>query len=124
MPDDAQEPRTDDTLHLRRESAGRAVVFHAVGEIDHVTASLLADELADAGRETSRAFVVLDLTGVSFIASAGLAVLVEHHQRGQRTGNELRIVVGDSVVGRAIKRTGLAQFLPVYATTADALPDE
>lgn len=123
MPDDAEETRTDDALRLRREPAGRAVVCHAVGEIDHVTASLLADELTGAG-EAPRAFVVLDLTGVSFIASAGLAVLVEHHQRGQRTGNELRIVVGDSVVGRAIERTGLAQFLPVYATTAEALPDE
>jgi anti-sigma B factor antagonist len=123
VPDDADDTPTDEPLRLRRELADQAVVFHAVGELDHVTASRLADELTDAGQETAPALVVLDMTGISFIASAGLAVLIEHHQRGQRTGRELRIVVGDSVVGRAIERTGLAQLLPVYATTADALPD-
>lgn len=123
MPDDADDTPTDEPLRLRRELADQAVVCRAVGEIDHVTATWLADELAGAGQETARALVVLDMTGVSFIASAGLAVLIEQHQRGQRAGKELRIVVGDSVVGRALERTGLAQILPVYATTADALPD-
>lgn len=119
MPDETEAARNDGLLRLRREVADRAVVIHAAGEVDHVTAPRLADELAKAGQETPGVPLVLDMTGISFIASAGLAVLVEHQHRGR----ELRIVAAGSAVARAIERTGLAQFLPVYTTMADALPD-
>lgn len=66
---------------------------------------------------------MLDLTGISFIASAGIAVPVEHHQRDRETDHNLP-VVGDSVVAQTLQRTGLVQFLPAYAAMADAVPDE
>ncbi|MFI7674164.1 STAS domain-containing protein [Actinophytocola sp. NPDC049390] len=123
MPDAAEDAQ-DNGLILRRGVDDRAVVIHAVGEVDHVTASRLFDELAKAGQVAPERPIVIDMTGISFMASSGLTVLVEHHQRGQRAGRDLRIVVGDSVVGRTLRRTGLFEFLSVYAVLADALPDK
>lgn len=124
VPDTTEEAHDDDILCLRRRADDRAVVVHAVGELDHLTASQLADELANAAHEAQERPLVLDLTGISFIASAGIAVLVEHHQRGRQTNHDLRIVIGHSVVARTLQRTGLIRFLPVHTTMADALPDE
>lgn len=121
MPDGTEMTPDDGILELRREVSGRAVVVHAAGEVDLVSAPQLAAELTKAAEDVSTQPFVLDLTGITFIASSGLAVLVEHHQRGLRTNHDLRIVVGTSVVARAINRTGLDQFLPVYATISDAL---
>ena len=114
----------DDLLSVTSEVTERAVVVHAVGEVDHLTAPRLAGELSKAGQEASSARpLVLDMTSVSFMTSAGLAVLVEHHQ-DQRAHHELRIVVGDSPVAQSLRRTGLTQFLSTYGTLADALADE
>ncbi|WP_459715727.1 STAS domain-containing protein [Actinophytocola sp. KF-1] len=114
----------DDLLSLTSEVTDRAVVVHAVGEVDHLTAPRLAVELGKAGQEASATRpLVLDMTSVSFMTSAGLAVLVEHHQ-DQASHHELRIVVGDSPVAQSLRRTGLLMFLSTYGTLAAALADE
>jgi anti-anti-sigma factor len=111
----------DDLLSMTCEVTDRAVVVNAVGEVDHLTAARLADELSKAGQEASSDRpLVLDMTSISFMTSAGLAVLVEHHQ-DQRAHHELRIVVGNSPVEQSLRRTGLVQFLSTFGTLADAL---
>ncbi|MFI7673769.1 STAS domain-containing protein [Actinophytocola sp. NPDC049390] len=112
-----------DLLSMTSEVTDRAVLVHAVGEVDHLTAPQLAAELGRAGLDASSTRpVVLDMTSVSFMTSAGLAVLVEHH-RGRRAHHALRIVVGGSPVGQSLRRTGLHQFLSTYDTLAEALAD-
>lgn len=59
---------------------------------------------------------MLDLNGISFLGSAGLAVLVEHHRHSQSNGRDLRIVVGNRTVFRSLQRAGLLQILPVHDT--------
>lgn len=124
MADTTEETR--DEFSLRRTTGDHAVVLQVIGELDHGSASWLADELVKAGQDAQERPLVLDLSGISFIASAGIALLVEQYQRQRRqqTSNDFRIVVGESVVARALERTGLLEFLPVYGTLADALPGE
>ncbi|WP_045744440.1 STAS domain-containing protein [Actinoplanes rectilineatus] len=54
------------------------ILLSAVGEIDMSNAATLAAALADAHRDASGGPVTLDLTGVEYIDSAGLAVLYPH----------------------------------------------
>jgi anti-anti-sigma factor len=68
----------DVALHVRE---GEAVVA-VRGEVDLVTAGMLqavVEKVADAGHR-----LVLDLGGVTFLDSAGLAVLIAAHQRLER----------------------------------------
>lgn len=120
MADTAGEPQ--DGLSLRRGADDRAAMVHAVGEVDHATAPRLSDELAKIAEEEPERSILLNLTGVTFMTSAGLAVLVDHHRRALRRGRDLHIVVGDSVVARGLERTGLSQFLSVHTAMADAFP--
>lgn len=124
MPDTNDNARHDDLLSLRHEVVDRSVVVHAAGEVDHDTAPRLARELVAAGQEASPARpLVLDMTGISFIASAALAVLIEHHKRLREAGHELRVVTGNPKVARALDRTGLLQLLSAYDTLEKALAD-
>jgi anti-anti-sigma factor len=111
---DANDRAWDEGLRLRRDENERAVLIHAVGEVDHVGAPRLSAELADSGQAGQ---VVVDLTGVSFLGSAGVAVLVERH----RHGGHVRIVAGNPTVRRTLERTGLLAALPVFDTLDDAL---
>ena len=59
----------------RREDG--AVVLAATGEIDMSNAAVLTSALTDA-RQSADGLLVLDLTGVEYIDSAGLAAVFTH----------------------------------------------
>ena len=94
-------------LWLDRTVDNHAVVVRAVGEVDLVSAPLLAEqlELAEAV-VVAPAPVVLDLTGVTFFESAGIHVLLDHHGRCARRGTRLR-VIGSHAVTRVLSLTGV-----------------
>lgn len=94
------------------------VIVRAVGEVDFVSAPLLSAQLRVAEAVVvPPAPVILDLAGVTFIGSAGLSVLLDHHESCAERGTSLRLVCG-RVVTRVLTVTGLAQTLSV-ATGAD-----
>jgi anti-anti-sigma factor len=105
-------------LRVSREGA----VVHVAGEVDLVTAPRLADELTKAESAVSPPeTVVVDLTEVSFLASAGLRVLLEHDERCRESGRELCVVAGNSSVARSISVTGLTEVLTVRDSLDQAL---
>jgi anti-anti-sigma factor len=105
--------RTDTTV------VGARVVAVA-GEVDLATApqldTALAGLLAAPGPR-----VVLDLSGVTFLASRGIAVLLDAHERAVEREVELHLVVTGAQVHRILEMTGLLAVLPWHATRADAV---
>jgi anti-sigma B factor antagonist len=97
-----------------------SVVVEVSGEIDIGTASAVREATDEALRGRPRRLVV-DLSGVSFLGSAGVAVLAaaDHRQRGQ--GGDLRVVAATRATRRVLELTGLDEQLSVHATLADAL---
>ena len=65
------------TLSVDRRPDGE-VVLNAAGEIDMSNAGDFSAALADARREAAEQVVVVDLTRLEYIDSAGLAVLFPH----------------------------------------------
>lgn len=98
---------------------GEAEVLEVIGEVDLLSVEVLDDALAAAlAREPGR--LVIDLTGVSFLASVGMTVLLKAHRSAG--GTRLRVVApGRGTVGRALELTGLTEALAVAGTRAEAL---
>lgn len=92
-------------------------VLHVVGELDTLTAPLLQAQLGEQLAEVDR--LVLDLTDVTFLGSAGLAVLVGAKDDADGRGARLLLVPGSRIVRRALEATGLMQLF----TVADDVPD-
>ncbi|WP_309115318.1 STAS domain-containing protein [Saccharothrix sp.] len=94
-------------------------VVTATGEIDMLTApDLRADVLK---RIDEAETLVLDMSGVSFLGSAGLAVLVEASQHAKRRGTAFRVVAVDRAVTRPLAATGLGDVFSVYGSVAEAV---
>ena len=106
-----------DVVRFGTEGDGSALVAHVRGEIDTLTAPLLRTEL-DA-RLPEASLVVLDLTEVTFLGSAGLAVLVAAKDQVERNGKTLKLVCGSRIVTRALAATGLLSLFEV----ADGVPE-
>ncbi|MFC5104961.1 STAS domain-containing protein [Kibdelosporangium philippinense] len=87
-------------------------VLSVRGEIDTVTAPQLQVSVEQA--LPSDGVLVVDLSGVTFLSSAGLSVLVRAHQRG-----DVRIVTNPTIL-RVFTLTGLAQTLRLFASLDEA----
>ncbi len=102
----------------------RWLVLHVTGEVDMLTAPILAEQInyqvgAD-GVAAGRSLVV-DLTGVGFLGSAGLAVLAEASKRASDQAlPKVRVVAGSRAVLRPIEVTGLDSVLDIHADLASA----
>ncbi|HYQ64556.1 STAS domain-containing protein [Actinophytocola sp.] len=107
-------PELDDLLWLERSVENHSVVVRAVGEVDMLTAPRLSRQLDLAEAiVVPPAPVVLDLTGLTFLASAGLSLLLAHDKRCTELGSSLAIVPGGRAVTRPLKLTGLDKLLTV-----------
>ncbi|GAB2847525.1 STAS domain-containing protein [Lentzea nigeriaca] len=108
-------------LQTEAERRENAVILRVTGEVDSYTAPLLHDHLAEVFTEAAGRAVVLDMTGVSFLASSGLSVLVEYHTRGVDEGTPLRVVAPAGSVLRALRATTLNEMIELYGTVSEAL---
>jgi anti-sigma B factor antagonist len=103
---------------ITRPRAGTAVL-DVDGEVDTLTAprfSSAVDELM-SGHEAT---LVVDLSGVTFLASSGLAVLIQAAHRAEERSARLRLVVATRAVRRPLEITGTDQLFDMHDNVHDA----
>jgi anti-sigma B factor antagonist len=96
------------------------VVLSVDGEIDMVTAPHLGRAICEA-LEKSATALVIDLTGVTFLASVGMNVLVAAQQAADAMAVRFAVVVDGVVTDRPIRVLGLDAILALHPTRDDAL---
>lgn len=101
-----------------------AAVLTVTGEIDTVTAPHLRQAL-DGLLGQEAATLVADLTGITFLASSGLAVLIQAAHRAEGTRRRLRLVATGRQVRRPLEITGTDQLFDIHDDRASAgVPDD
>ena len=110
-------PGAGDLARVALERHGGAVLARLSGEIDLSNAGAVEDQVA--GGLAGATAVAVDLSGLSYLDSAGLALL---SRLAGRLSGALRLVVpADAVVGRTLSISGLASAIPVDETVEAAL---
>jgi anti-sigma B factor antagonist len=105
-------PRT--RLSIRQADPG---VFILTGEIDAHSAPVLEAQLDKAPSGS----VVLDMSGVEFIDSSGLRVLVTQQQRRSAHGHQFAVAEPSVCVQRLFDMVGLTEF---FVEPTDSERDE
>jgi anti-sigma B factor antagonist len=90
------------------------------GELAGPSAYTLDSELRKVEATRPR-WLVLDLSALGFIDSAGLARLLAAHRRAGREGRRLMVVQGDGPVRRLIALTALDHQLEVFGDARAAV---
>ena len=112
-----------DDFHLTVASLTSSLALVSVsGELDLYTNERLQqgiEEATSVGAET----VLVDLSGVGFIDSTALGVIVQESKRLEGRARSLRLVTNDPRTLRVLEVTGLDHVLRRYATLHDALAD-
>lgn len=98
------------------------MILEVGGEIDQLTSPRLHIATRQALADADRRPVVIDLSEVTFLAVAGLDVLVDAARTAQHRPEPLRIVVDHSrPVLRPLQLTGLDDALVLYRTLDEAV---
>ncbi|PXY21862.1 hypothetical protein BAY59_30485 [Prauserella coralliicola] len=109
-------------LHVADEHHGTTLVVRVKGEVDLCTGPELEQHLQHAFADVRPPEpLVVDLSGVAFIGSCGLTLLLRLHDTAESKGSSLHIVAGQRAVTRPIEVVGLNDTLRLYSTVEDAL---
>jgi anti-sigma B factor antagonist len=104
--------REDGALIIRVEQDGEELLIRAFGELDVSNGETLEVELRGA-LDGGASAIVLDLSGVTFIDSTGLRVLLLMAKHSLSHGGRLCLLRGSAVVDQAIESNGLEPMLPL-----------
>ena len=113
-------------LHVGLSVGSGVAVVTATGEVDMTTVGLLAERLDRAhGLVPVPRAVVADLSGVRFLAAAGVAALLAAHRTCGERGVPLWVVAPNRAVRHPLEVCGLMSVLHVVAeaATADTLAE-
>ncbi len=106
-------------LRFSMEPHGASVVVSVQGELDLTSSQRFDDCLSEAAETIDR--VILDMTGVDFMDTTALAVIVGHWRRRVAAGGLFFLAGARYRYTKALWITGLADRLPMYDTVDEAL---
>jgi anti-anti-sigma factor len=93
-----------------------------VGSLDSSWVHYLSDRIDEVIREGVRE-VRVDMAGISYLSSNGIALLVRYHKQMRQVGGRFRIVRDSEAVCRVLELTGLARmFFPEGAVSEGLAP--
>lgn len=107
------------TCVIGEEWVGRVAVLSVSGVVDMLTAPQLEEAISASLSQTPTALVV-DLTDVEFLASAGMGVLVGAHDQ-LPADVKFGVVADGPVTSRPLKLVGIADIVDLSTTRDEAL---
>ncbi|CAM3292636.1 anti-sigma factor antagonist [Kibdelosporangium persicum] len=94
-------------------------LLRVLGDVDLATAPVLQQAVQE--QVAQRQKFVMDMDGVDFLSSAGLAVLVDLRQQMEDQNLKWAVVAARQTVTRPLEITGLLTILPIFDTVPAAL---
>jgi len=108
-------------MNLRFSNDKNHLIMMICGEIDHRYAIQIRNE-ADKKIVTfpDKDFII-DISGVSFMDSSGIGVIIGRYKLVTSFGSKVKIVSSNETLGKILEMSGIEKIIPVYSTLDDAL---
>ena len=108
-------------LRVWTEDHDDAVVVHAVGEVDMRTTEELQTAVNQACVRPGGRILVIELSGVTFFGSTGLAILESALRDCRNRGTILRVAAASRAVVRPLQMMGMDGKIELVPTEEEAL---
>ena len=110
------------SLAVKTPEGSDAHVLVLGGELDIATTPTVRSAL-DAAIQSGHKKIVVDLTGLNFIDSTGLGVLIGGLRRAREAGGRVMLVAAEGRILRLLRVTGLLRIFAVYGSVDAALSE-
>jgi anti-anti-sigma factor len=108
---------------IHRLAAGDVVIVRVTGEVDLAESPRVREQLAAAVSNAALG-LVLDLSGVRYLDSAGVRLLFQLRRRLEQHRQQLRLIVPEGgLVRRVLAFASLETHLRIYPAAGAALAD-
>lgn len=92
---------------------GRRMTIAITGEVDHHRAKDLAQEMERKLELYCPRTLTLDLSGVTFMDSSGIAVLLRAYRRMRELEGSFSVIGVPRQAGRVLRAAGLHKLMPI-----------
>jgi anti-sigma B factor antagonist len=103
-------------LQVRSELRGGWTVVAVSGELDAETVPVLSDRL----EASTGAHVVVDLSGVPFMDTTGLSLMLDWHRRLDGSGGQFRMACMQPSVHKLFRLTELTEVMHIHDSVESA----
>lgn len=107
-------------MELICKTTGRALVAALCGELDHHNASYVREELESRFSAAGMRNLIFDLSGLRFMDSSGLGILIGRYKTVSAIGGQTRIAAPSEQADRLLRLAGIYKIIPAYDTVSDA----
>jgi anti-sigma B factor antagonist len=104
-------------LDIQVEDAAGYTLCRPVGELDAYTVSQFREAL---GGLASKQYLLIDLSAVPFMDSAGLGALIGGIRRAREAGGDVAVACSRPTLTRLLHTTGFDRIVPVTETVEAA----
>jgi anti-sigma B factor antagonist len=108
-------------LELSERTHDGHVVVELRGDLDISTASDARERLLAILAGQAASALILDLSGLDFLDSTGVSVLVAIEQRAGVRGRKLFLAAPQKIVARVLRITSLDKHFRIYPTVEEAI---
>jgi anti-sigma B factor antagonist len=115
-------PLWEGDMDLHYEKLGDIQVVHVSGRIESTTAEIFGHEIGRIIVDGNRQ-LLLDLSGVSYINSAGLRAILAVAKRLRNPGDRCVLCGLSDEVRRVFELAGFTKILKIYPMVGDAISD-
>jgi anti-anti-sigma factor len=102
---------------IERDETQTGAVLHLIGDFEHLDVGQFHQAVARVGQDKH---VILDLSGVPSVDSAGLGALVRTVRRTRRTGGEAVVCAATPPVRKWLKIVAVPQTMDMFDSVAAA----
>lgn len=108
-------------MQISKEIRGTVLVVKPAGELDHHTAATLKEQIESELAQGVVRDVVLDLSGLAFMDSSGLGVLLGRYKHLARWQGKMMACGLQPPVEKVFRLSGLERLIPVHQNLAACL---
>lgn len=108
------------SVKINRRNQENAVIYELEGRLDTSGSATFKIEL-DMAVIKPTGHIIIDMSKVSFISSAGIGVTVKAHSMLKQKGFEVRVASANDEVKKIYDLLGFSNVVKLYPTLADAL---
>lgn len=108
-------------LQLKLLQKGSTLLINIQGELDHHSAEYLRRKIDGEMMKSSTKYIILDLSGVSFMDSSGIGVIIGRYKNITKLNGKLAVINAGTHIRKIFEMSGLLRLIPLYDNIDDAM---
>jgi stage II sporulation protein AA (anti-sigma F factor antagonist) len=108
-------------LNIRFTNRGSTLIASFTGELDHHFAEYARNKIEGELLKATTRDVIFDFSGLSFMDSSGIGVIVGRYANIKKLGGKAAIICRDNKIRRILEISGILKLMSVYENLNSAL---